>query len=78
MVLAVQDGAVYLERRPPSGIWGSLWSLPEVGDGRVADWCRETFDGDAGDAENWVPLRHSFSHYDLDIHPVVVPNPRVK
>ena len=44
MVLAVSNGAVYLERRPPSGIWGGLWSLPELDDDGVADWCRERLD----------------------------------
>ena len=70
MVIAVNDSAVYLERRPPAGIWGGLWSLPEVDD--VNDWCRQTLDQDAGAIEARDTLRHSFSHYDLDIHPVVV------
>ncbi len=72
MVLAVHDGALYLERRPPSGIWGGLWSLPEVGERTVQDWCRQVLAADSGKTETWEPLRHSFSHYDLDIHPVVV------
>jgi len=70
MLLAVADGAVYLERRPPSGIWGGLWSLPEVDD--VADWCAARLAVNAVEAERWGTLRHSFSHYDLDIAPVVV------
>ena len=70
MVLAVADGAVYLERRPASGIWGGLWSLPEVSD--VGDWCAERLAAAAVSTENWGTLRHSFSHYDLDIAPVVV------
>ncbi len=70
MVLAVADGAVYLERRPASGIWGGLWSLPEVSD--VDDWCAERLAADAVSTESWGTLRHSFSHYDLDIAPVVV------
>jgi A/G-specific adenine glycosylase len=70
MVLAVADGAVYLERRPASGIWGGLWSLPEVTD--VGGWCAEQLDAEAVAVENWDTLRHSFSHYDLDIAPVVV------
>jgi len=72
MVLAVSGDAVYLERRPPAGIWGGLWSLPEVGDRRVLEWCRSTLDEPGGEVVNWTPLRHSFSHYDLDILPVVV------
>ncbi len=70
MVLAVADGAVYLERRPASGIWGGLWSLPEVSD--VDDWCSERLNTATVDAEAWDSLRHSFSHYDLDITPIVV------
>jgi A/G-specific adenine glycosylase len=70
MVLAVADGAVYLERRPASGIWGGLWSLPEVGD--VDAWCSERLNMASVDAEAWDSLRHSFSHYDLDITPIVV------
>ena len=70
MVLAVADGAVYLERRPASGIWGGLWSFPEVSD--VGDWCARRLQADAVVTENWDTLRHSFSHYDLDISPVVV------
>jgi A/G-specific adenine glycosylase len=70
MVLAVADGAVYLERRPASGIWGGLWSLPEVSD--VGGWCAERLNAEAVAVENWDTLRHSFSHYDLDIAPVVV------
>ncbi len=72
MVMAVHDGALYLERRPPAGIWGGLWSLPEVEHGGVSDWCRQVLASEGADAEEWGPLRHSFSHYDLDIYPVVV------
>ena len=34
MVLRQQWAAVFLERRPEAGIWGGLWSLPEVGEAR--------------------------------------------
>jgi A/G-specific adenine glycosylase len=72
MVLASHDGRVYLERRPESGIWGGLWSLPEVNGVEIADWCRERLAHDAGQIDEWDVLRHSFSHYDLDIRPIVV------
>jgi len=72
MVLAVNNDAVYLERRPPVGIWGGLWSLPELADGDVGGWCQQNRIDSAGRAEPWDKLRHSFSHYDLDIQPVVV------
>ncbi len=72
MVLAVNDGSVYLERRPPAGIWGGLWSLPEIDGADVGDWCRQTLNSSGDSVEAWDTLRHSFSHYDLDIRPVVV------
>ena len=72
MVLAVNKGAVYLERRPPAGIWGGLWSLPELNGDTLGEWCRNTFDADNKASESWQTLRHSFSHYELDIEPVVV------
>jgi A/G-specific adenine glycosylase len=72
MILAINGDAVYLERRPPAGIWGGLWSLPELADGDVEDWCRQKQIGSGDRMESWDKLRHSFSHYDLDIQPVVV------
>jgi A/G-specific adenine glycosylase len=70
MVMAVNENTVYLERRPPAGIWGGLWSLPEVED--VDDWCRQVLQNSPSNAEPRDILRHSFSHFDLDIQPVVV------
>ena len=72
MVIAVTGNAVYLERRPPAGIWGGLWSLPEIDDDAVDEWCHSLGGDLAAEYDRWQPLRHSFSHYDLDIHPVVV------
>jgi len=72
MVLAVSEDAIYLERRPAAGIWGGLWSLPELVDDAVGDWCRENLNCFVSGTESWSTLRHSFSHYDLDIQPVVV------
>jgi len=72
MVMAVADNAVYLERRPPSGIWGGLWSFPELEPDHVEDWCRRIANGATVVPQKLQTVRHSFSHYDLDIHPVVV------
>ena len=71
MVLALAGERVYLERRPESGIWGGLWSFPEVS-GDVGDWCVNVLDRPAREVESWAPLRHSFTHFDLDISPVLV------
>ena len=73
MVLAHYDGSVYLERRPPSGIWGGLWSLPEIDDDQSVDsWCQQRLNTSPAETDRWVVMRHSFSHYDLDILPIAV------
>lgn len=73
MVLALCNGNVYLERRPPSGIWGGLLSLPELEhDDQLAGWCEQRLDAELLEIERWTPLRHSFTHFDLDIQPVAV------
>jgi len=70
MVIAVDDAAVFLERRPAAGIWGGLWSLPEVED--IDLWCRDMLGQAPAEKLALKVLRHSFSHFDLDIQPVVV------
>ncbi len=72
MLLANSEHSVYLEKRPQSGIWGGLWSLPELGERTLEDWCEEKLNGSAILTETWPVLSHSFSHYDLDIQPIVV------
>ena len=72
MLIARHDGHVYLERRPEAGIWGGLWSLPELDGDAVDDWCRDKLQSRARNPEAWKVIRHSFSHYDLDIQPIVV------
>jgi len=60
-------GEVLLQKRPSQGIWGGLWSFPEVGmDEKAATVVGTALYG----METWTPFRHTFSHYHLDITPV--------
>ena len=62
------DGAVLLERRPDSGIWGGLWSLPEFdGEDRLREWLAARTG--AGEVEALAPVDHGFTHFRLRIHP---------
>ena len=72
MILASTDDQVYLERRPEAGIWGGLWSLPELGERSLDEWCADVLGSTATETLPWEVLRHSFSHYDLDIQPIFV------
>ncbi|WP_405235124.1 A/G-specific adenine glycosylase [Lentisalinibacter orientalis] len=71
--LAWDGSAVLLERRPDAGIWGGLWSLPEIGDGETAeDWCRRRLGAEPPAVERWETVEHSFTHYDLHMRPVLI------
>jgi A/G-specific adenine glycosylase len=73
MLMAHVDGQLYLERRPDAGIWGGLWSLPEISErNELSQWCAVTLGAAARTVCDWEPLRHSFTHYDLDILPLEV------
>jgi A/G-specific adenine glycosylase len=75
MVFVQKGGRVLLRRRPPRGIWGGLWAPPEFADAREARrWCRGFI---ADSVPRRLPaLRHSFTHFDLDISPWVLEIPR--
>jgi A/G-specific adenine glycosylase len=67
------DDEIYLAKRPPTGIWGGLWSFPELDDPAQADqFCQDTFATSTDDVELWDLHRHTFSHYHLDIRPALV------
>jgi A/G-specific adenine glycosylase len=73
-LLAILDpaGEILLERRPPTGIWGGLWSLPETDVtasdvASIADWCLDRFGVRPERVERLAERRHTFSHYHLRI-----------
>ena len=66
-------GRVLLERRPPAGIWGGLWSFPECEPGTdIGTWCSEHLGLAVKPARELQALRHTFSHFRLDIQPALV------
>ena len=71
-MLMIRDSRdrVLLKRRPPAGIWGGLWGLPECGERDVRAWCRDHLGFDIQPEKRWPTLRHTFSHFHLDIQPI--------
>lgn len=63
---------ILLEKRPPTGIWGGLWSVPELSS--IADLDDWLFNKSITVVNKKLfPLRrHTFSHYHLDYQPIVV------
>lgn len=71
MLLLESDQGVLLQRRPPTGIWGGLWSFPECpADADPVAFCRDALGVAIAQPEAWSAFRHTFSHYHLDIEPV--------
>jgi A/G-specific adenine glycosylase len=65
-----RDGRTLLQRRPPTGVWASLWSLPEAQNiDDAKQWLHRHARADA--YEMLQPIRHTFSHFRLHIHPLL-------
>ncbi len=74
-VLLVRDPArrVLLERRPDTGIWGGLYSLPELADAsEAASWCASRLGAGVASRQSLEPIDHSFTHFDLRIEPLML------
>jgi A/G-specific adenine glycosylase len=82
VLMLLHDGKVLLERRPDRGIWGGLWSLPEVG-GEAGDKdaaldahpvaraqlvAAARAHGAPGEPVEVGGLTHTFTHFRLQIH----------
>ncbi|MFH1604250.1 MAG: A/G-specific adenine glycosylase [Pseudomonadota bacterium] len=72
MLLLIRAGEVLLEKRPPTGIWGGMWSLPELADSaRVRAHCLNNYGCAIAAPQSLVPLAHSFTHFKLNIQPLL-------
>jgi len=68
-----EQGQIYLEKRPPKGIWGGLWSFVECEDNpQNIESSIQQFDASARINKTLKPIKHSFTHYHLIINPIVV------
>lgn len=74
IVLLNQHRQVLLQKRPPSGIWGGLWSLPEyVGSSEtLVPWCEQQFFCRVVSHATLASWRHTFSHFHLQIQPILL------
>ena len=69
LVLHNAQGQVLLEKRPGSGIWGGLWSLPESQESAITLATEQRFQLVVEKQESLKSFRHTFSHYHLEISP---------
>jgi len=71
LVLLSRSGEVLLEKRPPAGIWGGLWSFPETSKDEAENTLASM--GLSGSETTYLdPGEHTFSHYRLRFYPLIV------
>ncbi len=73
VMLIIQDstGKILLTQRPPQGIWGGLWSFYEFEDVDQAI-TKSTSIGLVTAQNSWSEVNHVFSHFKLNITPLMV------
>lgn len=82
-MLLVQDptGAVLLERRPATGVWGGLWCPPELDGESPESWSRRVLGAPLRAEPPLARVRHGFTHFELEITPlrarIEAPAPRL-
>ncbi|MGO9931626.1 MAG: A/G-specific adenine glycosylase [Steroidobacteraceae bacterium] len=65
--------AVFVERRPASGLWGGLWSPPQFANEQDAlSWCRKEIGEPGAQSHALPPINHAFTHFDLRLNPLSV------
>jgi len=72
LLLRDPDHQIWLEKRPPTGIWGGLWSVPEFDSiDEAHQWCglRQL---SVARQQAFSVKRHTFSHYHLDYTPLLI------
>ena len=66
------QGHVWLQRRPDSGLWGGLWCPPQLDDQDALDALVANMGWAPERQQQLEPLRHTFSHFHLDIQPLLI------
>ncbi|KAG0194299.1 hypothetical protein DFQ28_000545 [Apophysomyces sp. BC1034] len=69
MLVLRRADQVLLEKRPPTGVWGGLWSLPEAPDADGLAARAAQLGGMRVLLAPLAPLAHTFTHFRLEIEP---------
>jgi len=71
LLLLLDHGELMLEKRPSQGVWGGLWSLPELApEADPVSHCHNRFGFTARTQHSLPQFSHSFTHFKLHILPV--------
>ncbi len=73
MLVIISNGELLLEKRPPTGIWGGLWSLPELPvEKDMFEVLHKSYGMKGRTVRELARVEHGFTHYSLSIFPVEI------
>jgi len=69
LVLYNDQGHIYLEKRPPTGLWGGLWCLPSIDkEDCPLDFLKLRYALQGNNPKKLIDFKHKFSHFHLEIN----------
>lgn len=73
MLVIIYSGEVLLEKRPPTGIWGGLWSLPELPlEADILTVLQSRYRLASRTLREMPRVDHGFTHFSLAIFPTEI------
>ena len=80
ILIDTDDEHILLEKRPPTGIWGGLYSLPELSTELpfkdINHHCSTLFNCSLSSATKTKAFQHTFSHFKLELQPLEFKSPK--
>ena len=76
-IIQHQNDSIWLEKRPPAGIWGGLYSFPEFEDMDAFKVWLNAYAGQScnksvAQYQSLPVITHTFSHFRLHMHPMLI------
>jgi A/G-specific adenine glycosylase len=73
LVLRNEQGFIYLEKRPPKGLWGGLWCLPSIDKASCPlEFISQEYALLGKPPQHITSFKHRFTHFHLDINAVAI------
>ncbi len=73
LIIKNEQQEVFMQKRPPVGIWGGLWCFPQFdNDLNATEWLENNFEKSTTSTNKLTNIKHTFSHFHLHIQPLIV------
>ena len=73
LIIKNEQQEVFMQKRPPVGIWGGLWCFPQFEKIALAEeWLSDNYKMSLKETDELSKLKHTFSHFHLHIQPLIV------